>query len=174
MLFRSGKTTIIRDLARKISSFEELKLSKTCIIDERMEIASCRNGKTQFDVGFSDVLTGVPKSVGILQAVRCLSPNIIICDEIGTNEEALAIKSALNSGVKIIATIHAFGVDDFLKKPQSMALINSGAFEKIIFLDDKNFGKIKEICKVGDLYAKNYGNYTFNNVGRSERIHLLQ
>lgn len=165
-----GKTTIIRDLSRKFSLSEELNFPKTCIIDERLEIASCRGGETQFDVGLSDVLASVPKSVGILQAVRCLGPNIIICDEIGSNEEVLALKSALNSGVKIIATIHAFDLDDFLKKPQSVPLINSGAFEKIIFLDSENFGKLKKICTVEDLYDKNYRGHTCNNFGDSKRF----
>lgn len=168
-----GKTTIIRDLSRRFSLSEKLKLPKTCIIDERLEIASCHGGKVQFNIGLSDVLSGIPKSAGIMMAVRCMSPNIIICDEIGTSEEAMAVKSALNCGVKIIATIHAFGLDDFLKKPQSMPLVNSGAFEKIIFLDGENFGKIKEIYSMEELYDKNYRNYTFNNVGRSERIHIL-
>ena len=85
----------------------------------------------------------------------------------------MAVKSALNCGVKIIATIHAFGLDDFLKKPQIVPLVNSGAFEKIIFLDGENFGKIKEIYSMEELYDKNYRNYTFNNVGCSERIHIL-
>lgn len=169
-----GKTTLIRDLAHKISLSEELNFPKTCIIDERMEIASCRGGKVQFNVGFSDVFTGVPKSIGILQAVRCLSPNIIICDEVGTTEESLAMKAALNCGVRVISTLHAFGANDFLKRPQSVELINSGAFEKIIFLDNRNFGKIKKIYTKEDLYAENYGTHTFDNLRRVERFHLLR
>ena len=168
-----GKTTIIRDLSCKFSLSEDLNFPKVCIIDERFEIASCREGKAQFNVGLSDILTGVPKSVGILQAVRCLAPNIIICDEIGSNEEVLALKSALNSGVKIIATIHAFDLNDFLKKPQSLQLINSGAFEKIIFLDNENFGKIKKICTAEDLYDKNYRNYVCNNFRNFDRVCVL-
>ena len=39
--------------------------------------------------------------------------------------------------------------------------------------DIKNFGKIKEIYSMEELYDKNYRNYTFNNVGCSERIHIL-
>lgn len=142
----SGKTTILRDLARLFSSE-----SKVTIVDERFEIAACNEGKAQLDVGSSDVLSGFPKSEGILRAVRCLSPNVIICDEIGTLKETKAINEALNSGVKVIASIHASSEKEILKKPQILWLFYSGAFEKIIILSSVSIGNIEKILEVSEV-----------------------
>ena len=142
----SGKTTILRDLARLFSSE-----NKVTIVDERFEIAACNEGEAQMDVGSSDVLSGFPKSEGILRAVRCLSPNVIICDEIGTSKEAKAINEALNSGVKVIASIHASSEKEIFKKPQILWLLYSGAFEKIIILSSTSIGNVEKILEVSEV-----------------------
>lgn len=142
----SGKTTILRDLARLFSSE-----NKVTIVDERFEIAACSEGKAQMDVGSSDVLSGFPKPEGILRAVRCLSPNVIICDEIGTFKEAKAIKETLNSGVKIIASIHALNEKEILKKPQILCLLHSGAFGKIVILSSVLIGNAEKILEVSEV-----------------------
>ena len=79
----SGKTTLLRDLARRLSGVSGGRYYRVAIVDERGEIAASSGGCPQCDVGFSDVLTGYPKDVGILTALRTLSPQIIVCDEIG-------------------------------------------------------------------------------------------
>lgn len=142
----SGKTTILRDLARLFSSE-----NKVTIVDERFEIAACSEGEAQMDVGSSDVLSGFSKPEGILRAVRCLSPNVIICDEIGTFKEAKAINEALNSGVKVVASIHALGEKEILKKPQVLLLLYSGAFEKIIILSSVLIGNVEKILEVNEV-----------------------
>src|SRR5699024_8268105 len=49
---QSGKTTILRDMARIISNgFQQIAPKKVAIIDERSEIAASKNGIPQFDVG---------------------------------------------------------------------------------------------------------------------------
>ena len=76
----TGKTTMLRDFSRQIS---DLKLKKVAIVDERGEIAAVSKGIPGNDVGINtDILDGYIKSDGIMQAVRTLSPDIIICDEI--------------------------------------------------------------------------------------------
>lgn len=142
----SGKTTILRDLARLFSSE-----NKVTIVDERFEIAACNEGKTEMDVGSSDVLSGFPKPEGILRAVRCLSPNVVICDEIGTFKEAKAINEVLNSGVKIIASIHASSEKEILKKPQILWLLYSGAFEKIVILSSVLTGNAEKFLDVSEV-----------------------
>lgn len=147
-----GKTTLIRDIARTISTSTDHNFPKVVIIDERMEIASAFCGVPQLDVGLSDVLCNFKKSSGILQAIRCLAPNIIICDEIGDLDEIKSIKVALNCGVKIICTIHAYDENDFFNKSQIPKLLETQAFEKIIFLKNANIpGQISKIRKVCEL-----------------------
>lgn len=147
-----GKTTLLRDLGRLISS-DKKNHQKVTIVDERMEIASCFEGKPELDIGLCDVLSGFPKSEGIIRAVRCLSPSIIICDEIGSEKDAQAIIQSLNSGVRIIASIHAENKNQFIHKPQAQKLLSSGAFEKIIFLNNTpSTNMIKNIYEAGNIY----------------------
>lgn len=102
-----GKTTHLRDLARLLSTGY-----KICIVDERSEIAGSREGVPQFDVGIqTDVLDRVPKSVGMLLAVRSLSPHILITDELGTDADVDAIRQAACTGCRFIASIHGDSVE---------------------------------------------------------------
>ena len=142
----SGKTTILRDIARKLSNtYENGKLIKVSIVDERREIAAVYQGVPQKDVGFSDILNGFPKSEGIMRALRTLSPRIIICDEIGNNEDADAIRKSLNCGVGIIASVHAESAEEISKSEKIKNILNSGAIKNVVLLDK---GKIKEIFEV--------------------------
>ena len=142
----SGKTTILRDIARKLSNtYENGKLIKVSIVDERREIAAVYQGVPQKDVGFSDILNGFPKAEGIMRALRTLSPRIIICDEIGNNEDADAIRKSLNCGVGIIASIHAESAEEISKSEKVKNILDSGAIKNVVLLDK---GKIKEIFEV--------------------------
>lgn len=99
----AGKTTMLRDIARQLSYMGK----RVSIVDERREIAAMHEGKTGFDLGFSaDVIEGVKKSDGMLMMLRSMSPDVIITDEIGKKEDADAIEKTINSGVKIITTVH--------------------------------------------------------------------
>lgn len=142
----SGKTTILRDLCRFYSGKERLNPLKTAIIDERDEIASCSFGEG-LDVGVhTDVLTLYPKAIGTEIAVRTLSPDIVILDEIGSDEEAKAMLSAVNTGVNFIATAHGSSMDEVLRRPNIKRLINAGAFKKAVVL----YGK-EAPCRVKEM-----------------------
>ncbi len=105
---KCGKTTLLRDLTRFLSKNKNIRLA---LIDERDEIASSYMGKDYNDVGKRTfVLSGYSKEEGFSHAVRSLSPDIIICDEIGGKEDFNIISYALKRGVKIIATLHGDGI----------------------------------------------------------------
>ena len=146
----SGKTTILRDISKKISTtIKNRRLIKTTIIDERNEISATYNGIPQRDIGLSDVLNGFSKSDGIIRAIRTMSPEIIICDEIGNNDDVESIKKSLNCGVEIIASIHAKTVDEFSKSKRIRNILNSGAIKHVILLNDcTKPGSIKNIFEV--------------------------
>lgn len=142
----SGKTTVLRDLCRFYSGKERLKPLKTAVIDERDEIASRSFGEG-IDVGVhTDVLTLYPKAIGTEIAVRTLSPDIVVLDEIGSDEEARAMLSAVNTGVNFIATAHGSGLDEVLRRPNIKRLVNAGAFKKAVVL----WGKEKP-CRVREM-----------------------
>lgn len=148
----AGKTTIIRDLAKRISNgineinFRGLDVS---IIDERGEIAAMTKGITFNDVGIrTDVLDNVPKSIGIRMAVRSMAPKVIIADEIGNKDDVNIINYAICSGVKCIFTAHGSNMEDLLKNNEINKIINLQLFSKIIFLDEKQKGKIKNVVNI--------------------------
>ena len=150
----SGKTTILRDLARQLS----IKGKKVVVIDERGELGGAFQGICQNDLGLSDVLTGFPKGEGILQAVRCLSPELIICDEAGSRQEAAAIEEGLNAGVGLITTLHAGSLEEIYRRSQGMQLLQSGAFYRIVLLEGRSPpGTVQGIYEVGDPNDKNDG-----------------
>ena len=123
----SGKTTLLRDLTRLLGNNY-----KTSVIDERGEIAAVWNGIPQNDVGINtDIFDGYPKSEGIASAVRVMSPQIIVCDEIGDEKDMEAIKYASYCGVYVVATIHASDINEIVRRT------GTDMFDKVIFLSDK-------------------------------------
>ncbi|QHT60432.1 stage III sporulation protein AA [Paenibacillus lycopersici] len=133
---QQGKTTLVRDLARAASSGEWAYPPaagwpgrKVGIVDERSEIAACVRGVPTFDVGpRTDVLDACPKAEGMMMMLRSLSPDIMIVDEIGREEDAAAILDASHAGVAVIATAHALDLEDARARPVIGRLLDAGAF----------------------------------------------
>ena len=123
---------------------------RVCIIDERGEIAATSSGVTSKNLGIGcDVLDGYPKAEGMQIALRSMSPDIIICDEIGAENDILAIESIVNSGIKIIASIHSDDFQHLMRRPQFSRLMQTGAFDIAVILQKKdNPGEIKEIVSL--------------------------
>lgn len=126
----SGKTTLLRDLTRIIAQTRRVSL-----LDERGELAAVQNGIPQFDLGTqTDVFDGYPKAAGIEIAVRVMSPEVLICDEIGNAEETDALLQSLHTGVQIIASAHAGTLTELRSRPQIARLIAAGVFRTGILL----------------------------------------
>lgn len=143
----TGKTTLLRDCTRIIS---DSMFRKVAVVDERGEIAAVSHGEAQNNVGINtDVLDGYIKSEGILQAVRTLSPDVIVCDELGGESDTRAVAGGVNSGVTFIATVHATSVDDIRNKLSLYTLVKTGAFKKLIFLQSGVPCQICETVSVG-------------------------
>lgn len=145
---QTGKTTLLRDLARIISegsgTIPSLKIG---IVDERSEIAGSVKGIPQHDLGNRvDVLDACPKAEGMMMLIRSMSPQVLIVDEIGRKEDSEAIMEAIHSGVKIITTVHGNTLEDIMDRPTLKELMNSLVFTRYIELT-KGFqpGKVKRI-----------------------------
>ncbi|MBQ3417704.1 MAG: Flp pilus assembly complex ATPase component TadA [Ruminococcus sp.] len=133
----SGKTTILRDMARALSFH-----NKVSLIDERSELSASVDGCFQNDIGLCDVYVGYPKDQAILQAIRGMSPDIIACDELGGEKESEAIRYALFSGAAFIATVHGVSAERKIVK----GLLDTGAFSYLVTLSQRrNPGQIEEI-----------------------------
>lgn len=132
----SGKTTVLRSLAKRLSATFQVS-----VVDEREELfPSVRS----VPVG-CDVLRGFPKSVGILQALRTLSPQVIVCDELGTSEEVRAMLDGVRSGVALVASAHAYCVKEIFDRPAVRELFLSGGVDFAAFLDPNRTGHIRMI-----------------------------
>lgn len=141
----SGKTTMLRDIAYQLSSGRLGKYYKLCVVDERKEIFPSKSNISDLGPN-TDVLLGFPKSKGISMAVRTMSPEYIICDEIGSTEEVRNILDGINCGVVFILSIHAKTLTELKNKDSFRALAEIGNFDKTVMLcDSENPCKIKHI-----------------------------
>ena len=152
-----GKTTILRDLVRKLSNGiteYHFKGINVAVADERGEIAAMYKGVPQNDIGErTDVLDNIPKALGMKMLVRSMNPKVIVADEIGTKEDVEAIKYAICSGVKGIFTAHGDSIDDIIRNPILSELYSENLFERIIFIKENREislgyqkGEMKKIC----------------------------
>lgn len=133
-----GKTTILRDAIRNISNgIPNINfLGKTVgVVDERGEIAAMYQGVPQNDVGIrTDVIENISKAKGMEMLIRSMAPEVICCDEIGSKEDAEAIKMAVRAGVKGIFTMHGRSIKDVKLNTEINDLIESKKIERVIFI----------------------------------------
>lgn len=127
-----GKTTLLRDLARACSQGEyQLPAQKVVVVDERSELAGIVEGMRTFDLGpRTDVLDGCPKAEGMMLAIRSLSPQVLVTDEIGRMEDGQAILEAAYAGVTVFATAHAASLEEWRMRPSMRPLFEQQAFSR--------------------------------------------
>lgn len=147
----SGKTTMLKDLIFQLSSGRIGKYYKICVIDERKEIVTSKKDMSTIGPN-TDVLYGFPKSQGISMAVRTLSPDIIICDEVDS-EEINSIIDVMNTGVKFILSVHAGNFNELKEKRFYKLILKNKCIDYIVILKGNNNPcKISEIKKInGDV-----------------------
>lgn len=141
-----GKTTLLRDLTRLISN----KGFKVGIVDDRGEIAALYNGIPQNNVGVqTDVLDNISKSQGTLMLLKTMSPNVIINDEIASEDDVAAINLAFGTGVSIIATTHGSRLEEVMERTVLKPLFLNGVFKKVLIIErnysSEKFSKIKMV-----------------------------
>ena len=161
----TGKTTMLRDFARQLSAGVRCEAQRVTVVDERGELAMMFHGVSQAGEDFlCDVLDAVPKAEGIRMAVRALSPQIIVCDEVSTEEEASAILSGVHTGVRFALSVHASCRKELWRRPVIRRLLSSGAFDAVALLADGKPGQLAEIVQAGEYIAENDGAVaTFSN-----------
>ena len=142
----SGKTTVLRDLCVNLSKFHRISL-----IDERNEISSTVSGIPQNNVGnLTDVFCCYNKYDGIMTAVKVMSPEILVCDEIGSKDDNKALEYAVNSGVSLVATAHCTDYEDAKKRVTVSKLLKDSVFDYVAVLGKGSMcGKLVKLLKVG-------------------------
>ncbi|CDQ17906.1 stage III sporulation protein AA [Halobacillus karajensis] len=167
----SGKTTLLREIARYIGSDNPNNLaSKVAIVDERSEIAASTRGVPQLDVGFrTDVMDACPKAEGMMMMIRSMSPEVLVVDEIGGMKDAEALREATYTGVEVICSVHGHNFASVKKRPSVKQLIEEEVFKRYIVLDrlsPENQGGCKVLDQSGQALAQWKGR-DLNAVDRS-------
>lgn len=106
---RVGKTTILRDAAITLSGAKHYCVT---LVDSREELS----GDFIEKACEMDILLGYSKAEGIEIATRTLSPDLIVCDEIGGYDEAEAILSVQSAGVPLLASAHGDTLEEILSR----------------------------------------------------------
>ena len=110
---------MLRDLAARLG-----KSHRVAIIDTRGEIYV----PEMFEGTLCDALVGYSRAEGIEIATRVLSPEVLMCDEIGDADEARQLLYAVNSGVPIIASAHAASVGELMARTNIRMLHDGHVF----------------------------------------------
>ena len=122
-----GKTTLLRDLIRRISQTGH----HISVVDERQELFPA----AIFDHGpGTDILSGCPKGEGIDTVLRTMGPEWIAVDEITEETDCNALLRAGWCGVRLLATAHAATYRDYLSRPVYRPLVESRLFDSVIIL----------------------------------------
>lgn len=132
----AGKTTYIRDVCFQLS--QKKHIENILILDERNEIANIGNSNALCVGDYCDVLTNCTKMYGFTQGIRSMKPDIIVTDEISTEQDIKAIEYACSCGVNILASIHADSVADLKQKEQFKKCLQNRTFKRYIVFSNKN------------------------------------
>lgn len=127
-----GKTTLLRAVAALAAS-PAFGL-RTVVVDTRRELKYTLDD-TELNLY---VLEGYPRNIGMEIAVRSLGAQLVICDEIGSDEDARAILELGNCGVPLVATVHGDDVEQLLKRPCLSALHRARIFHTYVGLTRSN------------------------------------
>ena len=137
-----GKTTALREIAARLGA--KPYNIRIAVIDTRFEICGSLGGDVTYDA-----LSGYPRAKGMETAVRTLSPQLILCDEIGSEEDAQAIYTSFGAGVPTVVTAHAGSLEELCVRPFMRTLIDSGAFTYAVGLSRTQSGFTLDINRIG-------------------------
>lgn len=130
-----GKTTLLRESARILSNeFNK----RVVIVDTSNEIAGEGN-LPHPAVGLSrrmQVPFNRQQHQVMIEAVENHMPEVIIIDEIGTSEEAVASRTIAERGVQLIATAHGNTLENILFNPTIADLV--GGLTAVILSDEES------------------------------------
>lgn len=125
-----GKTTFLKDFIFQLS--EHNLTYNVLLLDERGELDIDLNANFYDKIAFSS------KKMGFENGIRALSPDLIVTDEIGQEEDADAILYASTCGVKILASAHADSIETLIKKDFFQILLKEKIFRRYVLLSKRN------------------------------------
>lgn len=141
----SGKTTLLRDCIRLLSDKKKMRIG---VVDERGEIAACRNGIPQLDIGKrTDVMVNVPKAVAMSMLLRTMSLQWIALDEITAPADCAVMEQASFCGVKLLATAHSSSMRELYERPLYRTLMEGHIFDQVVVMKGDKTYHMEEVEK---------------------------
>ncbi len=129
-----GKTTKLREIARLVA--DDLK-KRVVVVDTSNEIAG--DGDIPHPgIGLArrmQVPSPEKQKDVMIEAVENHTPQVIIVDEIGTEDEAMASRTIAERGVMLIATAHGNTLENLIKNPTLSDLV--GGVNSVTLSDDE-------------------------------------
>lgn len=136
----SGKTTLLRDIVRTLS-YDRRRPAQLAVVDERGELTANFQESRPFDV-----LGGFPKAQGIEQALRTLSPEGIVFDELGGEEDVGALMRCVHGGVATLGSVHAQDVETIRNRATLRPLLEIGCWDAFVVMRGRQVpGEIAKI-----------------------------
>lgn len=142
----TGKTTLLRELVRRLSSGVDGPPLRVGLADERGEVAALWQGVPQFDVGrHTDILDGCRKAQGLSILLRGMNPQVLAADEITDPADVRAVEEAAGCGVALLATAHGGSVTDLRRRPVYRALLDCGVFRRVVVMERRGTTRIARV-----------------------------
>lgn len=146
-----GKTTLLRDLIRRISDGVELPPLRVGVADERGELAAMYQGMPMTDIGArTDVMDGCPKAPALMMLLRGMNPQVLAADEITAPEDVEALEQAAGCGVTLFCTAHGGSLNDLQRRGLYRRLLEAGIFQRAIFIGRENGRRRYRVENIGE------------------------
>ncbi len=116
-----GKTTMLKDLILMLNSTKKYNL---LVVDERNEFCEIKGE-------FIDCIKYCSKEYAFSYGIRSMSPDVIITDELMGLNDWKSVETAINSGVKVIASCHGKDLYNVINKQSFI----SGLFERYVVIN---------------------------------------
>ena len=133
----SGKTTLLRSLAHRLSAGLCGTYYRVSVLDTRQEFSP---------LPYCDVLCGTDRAQCIERALRLFSPQMIVCDEIADAREIVSLERGFAAGCACAVSVHADAQGDLSARAPLRALLRTGQFTHVVLLDPAAPDSVRRIC----------------------------
>lgn len=134
-----GKTTLLRDIVRRVSGGIGVPTQRVGLADERRELSAMWEGRPQLDVGrCTDIMVDCPKAVAAQILVRGMNPQVLAMDEITAEEDLNALFWAAGCGVRLLATAHGDSLLSLRRRPLYRELLDLKLFQRVVILRQRD------------------------------------
>lgn len=130
-----GKTTLLRDIVRRVSDGVGVKPLRVGLADERRELSAMWEGQAQFNLGMrTDVIADCPKAAAVQILLRGMNPQIIAMDEVTAEEDLTALLWAAGCGVRLLVSAHGDSLRSLQQRRLYQKLMEYDLFQRVVIV----------------------------------------